>query len=301
MPTRTAFRSAVIGWVFAIGWIVIGHAETRPVQVVATFTVLADMVRQVGGDRVQVTSLVGPDGDAHVYQPTPADARAVASADLLVVNGLGMEGWMDRLSKAAEYKGPAVVASKGVKTRQMIEDGRTETDPHAWQDLANGRIYVANIAAGLAKADPANAALYAASAERYSRELAELDSWVRNEIGAVPPKKRKVITSHDAFGYFGKAYGVTFLAPEGISTESEVSAKDLAKLVRQVKQTRIKAIFMENMSDPRLVEQLAREAGAAIGGTLYVDALSRPDGPAATYVAMFRHNVPQLRDAMLRN
>jgi zinc/manganese transport system substrate-binding protein len=301
MSIRSLCRGTVIACLLAIAWTIMGQAEAKPVRVVATFTILGDMVRQVGGDGVQVTTLVGPNGDAHVYEPTPADAKSVAEADLLVVNGLGMEGWMKRLSKAASYKGPVVVASKGVKTRQMVEDGRTETDPHAWQDLANGKLYVANIAAGLAKVDPADSEVYRANADRYSRELSDLDAWVRAEIGAVPPAKRKVITSHDAFGYFGRAYGVTFLAPEGISTETEISAKDLAKLVTQIRQTRIKAIFMENMSDPRLIEQLAKEAGAAVGGTLYVDALSQPDGPAATYVAMFRHNVPQLKAAMLKN
>ncbi len=298
MPIRFLLRGAVLALLAVLSPAAAGAA---PVKVVATFTILADMVRQVGGDRVDVTSLVGPDGDAHVYDPIPGDARAVAEADLLVVNGLDMEGWLDRLGDAAGYKGPVVVASKGVDALRIAEDGRTVPDPHAWQDLAQGRIYVANIADGLVRVDPAHAADYRANAERYSRTLAELDLWVRAELASVPPDRRRVITSHDAFGYFGRAYGITFLAPEGINTDAEVTARDLARLVLQVRRTRIKAIFLENMSDPRLVQQLAVETGATVGGTLYVDALSPPDGPAPTYVAMFRHNVPMLKAAMLAN
>ncbi len=194
-----------------------------------------------------------------------------------------------------------VVASTGVAPLEIAEGGRTVPDPHAWQDLAQGRIYVANIADGLIRVDPAHAAVYRANAGRYARTLAELDRWVRARLAAVPPDKRRVITSHDAFGYFGRAYGITFLAPEGINTDAEVTARDLARLVVQVRKTHVRAIFLENMSDPRLVEQLAAETGAPVGGTLYVDALSRADGPAPTYVAMFRHNVPMLTAAMLAN
>lgn len=280
-----------------------GAADGQPLKVVTSFTILGDMTRRIAGDGdgVVVTTLVGLDGDAHVYQPTPTDAKAVAEADLLVVNGLGFEGWMDRLAKAAAYKGPVVTASEGVTTRQLIEDGKKETDPHAWQDLANGRRYVTNIAEALAQADPAHAATYHANAERYGAELAELDIWVRGEIAAVPKAKREIITSHDAFGYFSAAYGVTFLAPLGVSSEAEVTAKDLAHLTKQVKASHIKALFLENMSDPRLVAQLAKDAGVAIGGKLYVDALSPADGPAPSYVAMFKNNVALLKDGMLKN
>ncbi len=276
-------------------------ALAAPLKVVASFTILADMVRQVGGDNVAVVSLVGPDGDAHAFEPTPADARAVAGADLLVINGLGFEGWLDRLGTAAGFRGRTVVASAGVAALTRSEDGRTVPDPHAWQDLAQGRIYVANIAAGLAEADPAHAAAYREGAERYSARLAALDGWVRTQIATVPPAKRLAITSHDAFGYFGRAYGVAFLAPEGIDTESEVPARALGRLVTQIRRTGIRAIFLENMADPRLVRQLADETGAKVGGTLYVDALSPPDGPAPTYTAMFRHNVPDLVAAMQAN
>jgi len=289
--------AAILGWL-AVG----GHAATaKPLRVVASFTILADMAQRIGGDRVDVVTLVGPDGDAHTFEPTPRDAKAVAEADILIVNGLGFEGWMDRLAKAADFRGRIVVASAGVQAHDMEEDGRRQLDPHAWQDIANGRRYVANIAAGFGAASPSDAAFFKANGDGYSAELEELDRWVRAEIGAVPKPERKVITSHDAFGYFGTAYGVEFLAPEGLSTEAEATPLDLAKLIRQAKATGIKAIFLENMSDPRLVERLAQEAGIALGGTLYVDSLSKSDGPAPTYVAMFRHNVPMIREAMSKN
>ena len=294
---RTGGRLAVAAalWLWSL------PALAAPLKVVTTFTVLADMVRQVGGENVEVVSLVGPDGDAHAFEPSPADARAVAGAGLLVVNGLGYEGWLDRLGAASGFKGRTVVATTGVTALTRTEDGKTVPDPHAWQDAAQGRIYVANIAAGLEAADPAHAAAYRVGADRYGAELAALDDWVRAQIATVPPARRQVITSHDAVGYFGRAYGVTFLAPQGIDTEAEVSARDLGRLVGQIRRTGIKAIFLENMSDPRLVRQLASETGVKVGGTLYVDALSPSDGPAPTYVAMFRHNVPELVAAMRTN
>ncbi|MFO1057637.1 MAG: zinc ABC transporter substrate-binding protein [Dongiaceae bacterium] len=277
-------------------------ARAAPLQVVASFSVLGDIVRQVGGDRIELRVLVGPDGDAHQFEPTPADARALAAADLVFVNGLGLEHWMARLITAAGYGGPVVVATQGIKPRIATEgDEAGQPDPHAWQDLANGQVYVKNVAAALTARDPAGAAAYAANAGRLAAELATLDQWVRAEIGAVPAAKRRVITTHDAFGYFGAAYGVTFLAAEGISTDSEPSAAAVAKLIEQARAEHIRALFIENLGDPRLVEMIAHETGATLGGSLFSDALSPPDGPAPTYPAMFRNNVPKLKAAMLLN
>lgn len=284
-----------------------GAMANEPMKVVATFSILGDMVKQVGGDAVSVTTLVPPGGDAHVYQPTPTDARALAGAQMVVVNGLHMEGWLDRLIKASGTKAPVVVASQGVKTHTMQEEegtgdaAKTVTDPHAWQDLSNGRIYVHNIAAALAKADPEHRTAYQERSTAYDQSLAELDQWVRQQVGQVPAEKRKIITSHDAFGYFGRAYGVTFLAPEGISTESEPTASGLGQLAKQIKAEHIKALFIENMTDPRLVDTLARETGANVGGTVYSDSLSEVGGPADTYVKMFQHNVPAMVRAMQKN
>jgi len=278
-----------------------GPARAEPLAVVAAFSILGDMVRQVGGDQVRVITLVGPNSDAHGYQPTPADARAVAGADLVVVNGLGLDTWLDRLIQAAGYKGRVVVASQGVTPIREEDEGKAKDDPHAWQDIANGRRYAATIAKGLGDSAPDRRAGFEAGLRAYDRRLADLDAWVRTELAAIPREKRRIITSHDAFGYFGKAYGIDLLAPVGLSTDAEPTPKGIARLIQQIKAEHIKALFFENMVDPRLVRQLARDAGAVVGGTLYSDSLSAPDGPAATYEAMFRHNIPVLVAAMKKN
>lgn len=292
------------------------HAQDKPLQVVASFSILADMVREVGGPDVQVQALVGPNADAHVFQPTPADARALAAADLVVVNGLGFEGWLNRLTGAAGYRGRIVTATAGITPLTMVEDedeagvsrpGRKVvmpqrvTDPHAWQDLRNGAVYVRNIADGLAAADPGNAQAYRDRARGYIDEINVLDRWTRDTLEAIPADRRKVITGHDAFGYFANAYGVLFVAPVGISTEAEPTAGDVARLIRQIRQQHIRALFVENMTDPRLIDQIGRETGTQPGGTLYADALSPASGPAASYLMMFRHNVALLAAAMQRN
>jgi len=280
-----------------------GGAEAAgKVKAVASFSILADMVKQVGGDRVEVITLVGPDGDAHVYEPTPADAKNLAGANILFTNGLGFEGWMDRLEKSSGFKGKVVVASTGVKPRTMVEEegGKKETitDPHAWQSLANGKLYVANIRDGLIAVDPDGKATYEANANTYLDAIAKEETDVKAALAALPRERRKIITSHDAFGYFGAAYGLEVIAPEGVSTESEASAQDVAKIIRQIKAEKIPAVFMENITDHRLLDQIASETNAKIGGTLYSDALSPPDGPAATYLDMFRNNIETLTAAL---
>jgi zinc/manganese transport system substrate-binding protein len=273
-------------------------ALAAEVNAVASFSILGDMVARVGGERVAVTTIVGPNADTHVYEPKPSDAAAVAGADIFFVNGLGFEGWMDRFVQSTGYTGQLVVASEGVATHEMDEDGATVTDPHAWQSLTNGVLYVQNIAKGLCAVDAAGCETYTANATAYAAELTALDATVREQLEAVPPAERKVITTHDAFGYFAETYGVTFLAPEGISTDAEPSASDVARLIVQIKSEGVHALFVENMSDPRLVQQIADETGVTLGGELYADALSAPDGPAPTYLDMFRHNVGLLIPAM---
>jgi zinc/manganese transport system substrate-binding protein len=280
-----------------------GGAEAAgKVKAVASFSILADMVKQVGGDRVEVITLVGPDGDAHVYEPTPADAKNLAGANILFTNGLGFEGWMDRLEKSSGFKGKVVVASTGVKPRTMVEEegGKKETitDPHAWQSLANGKLYVANIRDGLIAVDPDGKATYEANANTYLDAIAKEETDVKAALAALPRERRKIITSHDAFGYFGAAYGLEVIAPEGVSTESEASAQDVAKIIRQIKAEKIPAVFMENITDHRLLDQIASETNAKIGGTLYTDALSPPDGPAGTYLDVFRNNIETLTAAL---
>jgi len=273
-------------------------ADTK-LPVVVSFSILGDMVAEIGGDAVAVTSLVGPDGDAHVYQPSPRDAKAIAEAKLVVVNGLGLEGWMDRLILSARYKGAVVTATSGIVPLQL--PGSAAPDPHAWQSIANGEAYVATIAAGLEAADPAHAALFRQRAEAYLQLLEALDSWGRDKLATVPPEKRRIITTHDAFQYFGQAYGVEFKAAIGMNEESEPNAASLARFIRQIRSEHISALFIENMTDPRLIEQLAHETGAALGGELFADALSKPGEGGETYVAMFQHNVPLMVAAMNRN
>lgn len=274
-------------------------ALAAPVKVVASFSILGDMVHRVGGDRVDLTTIVGPNADTHVYEPKPADAVTLKASQVFFVNGLGFEGWLDRLVEATGFTGTVVTVSNGVKSHDMDEDGETVTDPHAWQSLANGELYVGNIKAALCAVDAEGCPTYTANADAYIAEIAALDASVKAQIATVPEAERKVITSHDAFGYFAEAYGVTFLAPEGVSTESEASAGDVARLIEQVRQQGAKALFIENMSDPRLITQIGNETGVKLGGALYADALSTPEEGAGTYLDMFRQNIALLVPAML--
>jgi zinc/manganese transport system substrate-binding protein len=269
-------------------------------NVVATFSILGDLVKNVGGDRVEVSTLVGPNGDVHVYLPTPGDARELAAAKVVFVNGLGLEGWLTRLISASGTEASIVIASKGIKPRKMKDQHDTGdvSDPHAWQSVANAKIYVANIRDNLIALDPAGKAIYDANAAAYLSKLDELEKQVEAAIAKIPADRRKIITTHDAFGYFSDAYGMTFIAPEGVSTDVEPSAKDLAKIIAQIKMQKIPAVFMENITDPRLTKEIARETGATIGGTLYSDALSEPSGPAGTYIDMMRHNVSEFSKAL---
>jgi zinc/manganese transport system substrate-binding protein len=268
-------------------------------KVVATFSILADLAANVGGAGVVVTSLVGANGDVHVYAPTPADARAIAEARLVVVNGLGLEGWIERLVKASGTKAPVIVASGGVKARPADGDPRGDAlDPHAWQSIANTKIYVGNIRDALVRLDPAGRSTYEANASAYLSKLDALERDVRDTIAKIPAERRKIITTHGAFGYFGATYGVAFIAPQGVSTEAEPSAKDAAQIISQIKAQKIPALFLENVTDPRLLERIAKETGAKIGGTLYSDALTDAAGAAPTYIDMVRHNVRELASAL---
>ncbi|MBV8791810.1 MAG: metal ABC transporter substrate-binding protein [Pseudolabrys sp.] len=271
------------------------------IKTVATFSILGDLVKNVGGNRVDVEILVGPNSDSHVYAPTPADAKKVGAAKIVFVNGLGLEGWMTRLVNSAGSKAATVTATTGVKPLKMEDEhkpGHMVTDPHAWQSVANAKIYVGNIRDGLIAADPGGKSIYEANAAAYLTKLDALEGEVKSAIGKIPQERRRIITTHDAFGYFGAAYGMEFISPEGVSTESEASAKDVAKIIEQIKKQKVPAVFMENISDPRLMEQVARESGARIGGTLYSDALSDPKGPAATYVDMMRNNIREFSAAL---
>jgi zinc/manganese transport system substrate-binding protein len=271
----------------------------EPLPVVASFSILADMVKQVGGPHVEVSSLVGPNSDAHVFDPTPSDAKRLAAAKLVVVNGLGFEGWMSRLIKSSGYKGPVLTASKGVKTIPMAKSdhghghshSHTAPDPHAWQSLLNARQYVENIRVSLSAAMPAHSADFQSRATDYLKQIDALEKSTQARIAAVPMERRRVITSHDAFGYFARAYKVNFYPLQGLSTASEPSAADVVRIVNEIKKNKVTAIFAENISDPRVLQRVAKDTGANIGGTLYADALSVPGTQADTYLKMFEHNV----------
>lgn len=302
-----------------ITFVLPGAALAEGLEVVASFSIIGDFARNVGGDRVTVTTLVGPGGDAHVYEPKPADAAAVSSADVVLVNGLQFEGFLQRLVEASGTKAPVVELTRGAEVLNASEDehhpgeegGEGEEhageeghdhgafDPHAWQSVHNAEIYVKNIAEAFCAADPAGCDSYKANAASYRERLEALDAEIRETVDGIPAEKRTIITSHDAFGYFEHEYGIRFLAPEGVSTESEASAADVAALIRQVREDRASAIFVESITNPRLVEQIASETGLTVGGALYSDALSAADGPAATYIDMMRHNILTIRGTIL--
>ena len=349
MRLKTLLQSATAVIAIALATPSLVYAkDTTPV--VATFSILGDLVREIGGKHIALTTLVGPDGDAHVYKPTPADARAVSGAKVLFVNGLDFEGWIDRLVDASDFKGARVVATKGIKAIPFGEDDHDDHkdddhakhddhkgddhakhddhkdddhakhddhkgddhakhddhaghdhgafDPHAWQSAENIVIYLDNIAAALAKADPSNASKFFENRAKYVAKVKALDADISARMRGLPEAARTVITSHDAFGYFAKRYGLNFEAPQGMSTESEASAKDVAKLITQIRKEKIRAVFVETITDNRLMEQIVRETGAKIGGTLYSDALSGADGPAGTYLDMMRHNSSTILGAL---
>jgi len=275
--------------------------DKNKLNVVATFSILGDLARNIGGDRVNVTTLAGADSDTHVYTPTPSDAKKIADAKLVIVNGLGLEGWLPRLVKSSGSKAATVVATTGVAPRK-IDDGHAhdpaEADPHAWQSVANAKIYVANIRDALIAADPAGTDTYRTNAAAYLAKLDALDREVRESVAKIAPERRRVISAHDAFGYFAAAYGIQFIAPQGVSTDSEPSARDIAAIISQIRKQKIPAVFLENISDPRLIRRIAAETGANIGGTLYSDSLTGENGPAPTYIDMVRHNIKALTSAL---
>ncbi|SDS41542.1 metal ABC transporter substrate-binding protein [Pseudomonas fuscovaginae UPB0736] len=265
--------------------------------VVASFSILRDITQQIGGDHIQVTAMVGPDADAHTYEPTPDDAQALLKAKLIVKNGLEFEPWLDRLVTSTETKAPVVTASKGVISHTMEEDGETVPDPHAWHNLANAELYVNNITKALIQVDPANKADYTRNSQAYLKQIYRLLAEAKVKLGNLPAGNRRIVTSHDAFGYLGQAYGIQFMAPQGLSTEREPSAAEVASLIQQIRKDKVKAVFMENIKDSRLLQQIADESGAKIGGTLYSDALAA-EGPASTFLGLFEYNMNTLHAAL---
>ena len=309
LVSRPFFRS-LMGLVIGSAALLAGHSvAAEKIAVTTSFSILGDLVRVVGGERVNITNLVGPDQDAHVFEAKPSDAKSLLQSRLLVSNGLGFDPWAQNLARSAGYKGWTVVASKGLKP--LAEAAKPaakghghahgEADPHAWQNPNNVVLYVRNITAALSQLEPASASTFQTNADAYVKELQALDVWAMAQFNAIPAAQRKVITSHDAFGYLAAHYQITFLAPQGISTESQPSARDVARLITQIQREKIRAVFLENISNQRLLTQLSQDAGTTVGGKLYADALSGPDQPGATYLLMMRHNVSQLAAGMRLN
>jgi zinc/manganese transport system substrate-binding protein len=293
---HTGTMRGFLFWLIGLALLTSGlpaRAQER-LNIVASFSILGDFVRNVGGDRVSVTTLVGPDGDVHVYTPAPADAKKIADAKVVFINGLGLEGWLPRLVQSSGSKAAIVAATQNIAPRKLGSDA----DPHAWQSVVNAKVYVANIRDALGAADPPNAGVYRANAAAYLAKLDALDREVRDAVALIPQGRRKVISTHNAFGYFGDAYGIEFIAPLGVSTESEASARDIAGIITQIRSGKIPAIFLENISDPRLIRRISAETSARIGGTLYSDGLTGEKGDAPTYIDMVRHNIRALTSAL---
>lgn len=307
-------KSALFASVITLTSLASSAAWAEKLKVVASFSIIADFAQNVGADLIELTSLVGPDGDAHAYEPKPADVSKVGAAQVVLVNGMGFEGFLSRLIEASGSKANVAELTKGIEPLQAMEEHHHHDDdegdeddhhhdhgafdPHAFQSIANARIYVKNIADAFCAADAGNCDSFRANAAAYSEKLNATETEVKDAIASIPEDRRVIITSHDAFGYFQHEYGISFLSPEGFSTDAEASAADVATLIRQVKEDKASAIFLENITDPRLIEQIARETGLKIGGTLYSDALSGPGGAAATYIDLMRHNVSTIKAAI---
>jgi zinc/manganese transport system substrate-binding protein len=274
------------------------RAQPTPPMVVASFSILQDMVSRIAGDAVRTATLVPRDGDPHAFEPRPGDLKTLHDAAVMVEDGLGLEGWLTRMVQASGFKGVGIVASAGIKPRSLQEDGATVADPHIWQDPALGRQMVQTIAAGLAKAAPTNAARFNAAATEYVADLKRVEDEIAQTLAGIPKNRRKVLTTHDAFAYYGARFGVQFIAIEGISTEAEPSPRALARVAAQAKKDGLHSVFLENMTDPRLAQALAREAHLTVGAKLYSDSLSPADGPAGTYIDLLRYNTTQFAQSM---
>jgi len=286
---------------FVFSFLIYFSAQAEPLKVVTSFSILADMTNEIGGDLVNATPIVGPNQDSHVYEPRPSDLKNVAGADLVIVNGLGFEGWIDRLIESAGYQGQVIVATDGLNPKRMNHEGKEIVDPHAWHSPQNAHVYVSNISKSLIAALPDHKDVIVARTKAYQEKITELDQEMHEAFKNIPLEKRKVITAHDGFGYLGQAYDITFLAPMGISTDSEPSAHQLAVLIKQISEEDIKAVFIENIANPKILEQMVSEAGVSLQGVLYSDALSAPGTEADTYLKMMHHNIGVLTKAFAAN
>lgn len=289
-----AMKRIVLAFTLLLQSAISAALSESPIQVVTSFTILEDLVSELGGARVQISNLVGRNSDAHMYQPKPSDATAITNAELVILNGLGFEGWITRLMDLNDYRNTRLVASDGVQLL-MIGD---EIDPHAWQSFDNIELYISAITQALVALRPEHKAEFAQRQAAYLQRVHALQQEMHKKINAVPALQRVVVTSHDAFGYLGREFNIQFLAPVGLSTDAEATANDVSEIIRDIRRLGVRALFVENINNPRLLEQISAETGVAIGGRLYSDALGDIGGPAATYLDMMRHNIESLATAL---
>jgi zinc/manganese transport system substrate-binding protein len=272
-------------------------APMAKLNVVATNSIIGDWANIVGRDDIELKMLVGPDGDPHEYEPTPADSVALSSADLIFENGLGLENWLDKLYGSAESRATRVAITQGIEVRHVGGD----LDPHVWQSVKDAVVMVGNIRDALVRADPTHAGHFKARADVYIRQLTELDAWVQAQINSIPAPRRKLVTSHDAFGYFGQRYGmdISGSALESVTTEaSDPSARQIADAVDQIKRSGVPVIFLENIQNPKLIDEIASDADVKVGPPLYSDALGQPGTDGDSYIKMIRYNVQTLVRAL---
>ncbi|WP_019220714.1 metal ABC transporter solute-binding protein, Zn/Mn family [Bartonella senegalensis] len=300
-------KSVLLGTLLLLVLFPFSTSAQNKIRAIASFSILADLVKNVGGDHISMTTFVGPNANTHTYEPTPRDAQALRNAHIIFINGLHLEGFIDRLITASGTKAMLVEVSANIppleikNQEQSAKHHHSDVDPHAWQTIPNVEIYIKNITIAFCKIDQQSCASYRKNAESYMQKLKEKQEILKTKIATIPKDKRIIITSHDAFGYFAQEYGFTILAPQGASTEAEATAADVAKLIKQIKANNAAALFVENISNPRLIKQISKETGLKIGGTLYSDALSNKNGPAATYLDMMEHNVKTIIDAIIKH
>ena len=286
----------ILGCWLSAGWL--AAQEAKPL-VVASASIFADMAREIGGDAVEVRSIVPIGGDPHLHEPTPSDATLVNSADLILRNGLTFEGWLNELIAYSGSDAEVVTITEGIRPIESL-DYANATDPHAWMDASLGLIYLRNIKNALVRLDSANREMFELNYEVYRRQIRALDDEIRTAVQRIPEGQRVLITSHDAFQYFGRRYGLALEAVLGVSTDAEVQTSDIARLTRTLQARRVPAIFIESTINPKLLQQIASDNGVCIGGSLYADSLGDAESPAPTYYDMLRHNADVIVAALSR-
>lgn len=267
------------------------------IKTVSTISIINDMVKNIGGDKVETHLICAIGTDPHSYIPKPSDPREISKSDIVFNNGIGLEHWIEQMIRNAGGDRPVIIVSEGI-TPIRDEAGFEDPDPHAWFDLENAQVYAKNIASGLIAIDPENESYYQANLERYLSELDEAHNWAKQQISEIPQVARVLITSHDAFRYFGKTYGLEVHGLQGISTESKPRTEDVKNIIDLIKEKNLKAVFIETTVNPALLQQITNETGAVIGGTLYSDSIGEPGSDGETFINAFKSNVSKIKNAL---